>query len=742
MYTFRAWPWNHRRPVSSRRVRPLRPLERLETREVPATSIIAVGADASGGPRVTLYDRATSAVTADFFAYDPKFAGGVRVAVADFNGDGNADVVTAPGPGGGPHIKIFDGQNGKLINEFFAYDAGFVGGVNVAAADVNGDGKAEIITGAGTGGGPHVRVFEASTGRILKEFFAYDSKFSGGVNVAAADVTGDGKADVITGPGKGMQPLVRVFDGTSRALVRDFNAYDSSFTGGVYVAATDLTADGHADIVTGAGAGGGPHVKIFDGETSTEKTSFFAYDASFTGGVRVATFSLDNTGRPGIATVGGPGAATQVRIFTAPGGQVSSSFTAFDTGFRGGAFVGAYGLNAALGQLSDGALGNFFQPKVAATGQTILTLHLKPLDINLLGLEVQTSDITVTVTVDTGDGLLLGNLLSVVANLVNLQGVNTALDNVLGSVVDLLNSASLNVGGVNTSSGPLSNATAATTPLLNLFVAPVHLNLLGARVDTSPITLTLTAHSGQGLVLGNVLADLANLLNPPLPNTLTLDTVNQALANLLDQLNTQIPGIGSSPTVIPTPSTGTEQILRLTLPPIDLNLLGLVVQTTQIQVNADAQTGDGLLLGNVLTTLLNTLGATPDNLNTLNNNLNALLAKVIGVLNASNLTLGSGAVAGLTPVLQQLALPNLVNTSGSPASAQILDLTIASTDGTSPPVDVDLLGLLITTSNIHAQLLAQTGDGQILGNLLYNVAHLLDPGGSLNLLNILNLLAL
>jgi hypothetical protein len=57
-------------------------------------------------------------------------------------------------------------------------------------------------------------------------------------------------------------------------------------------------------------------------------------------------------------------------------------------------------------------------------------------------------------------------------------------------------------------------------------------------------------------------------------------------------------------------------------------------------------------------------------------------------------------------------------------------------------VDADLLGLRVTTSNIHAQLTAQTGQGQILGNLLYNVSHLLDPGGSLNLLTILNLLGL
>src|SRR4051794_30216787 len=116
MNTLLSWPRARRaRPLSA-----LRPaLERLECREVPSASIIAAGADAGGGPRVTLINRATGAVTQDFFAYDPKFAGGVRVALGDFNGDGNADVVTAPGPGGGPHIKVFDGTNGKLLREFF-----------------------------------------------------------------------------------------------------------------------------------------------------------------------------------------------------------------------------------------------------------------------------------------------------------------------------------------------------------------------------------------------------------------------------------------------------------------------------------------------------------------------------------------------------------------------------------------------------------------------------------------------
>ena len=93
------------------------------------------------------------------------------------------------------------------------------------------------------------------------------------------------------------------------------------------------------------------------------------------------------------------------------------------------------------------------------------------------------------------------------------------------------------------------------------------------------------------------------------------------------------------------------------MPPIDLNLLGLVLKTSQIQVNANAQTGNGDLLGNVLTTLLNTLGATPQNLSDLSGNLNALLSKVVGVLNATSLTLPSDAVSSLSGVLQQLACP-------------------------------------------------------------------------------------
>src|SRR5207237_2146299 len=121
--------------------------------------------------------------------------------------------------------------------------------------------------------------------------------------------------------------------------------------------------------------------------------------------------------------------------------------------------------------------------------------------------------------------------------------------------------------------------------------------------------------------------------------------------------------------------TASGQILSLTVPPINLNLAGLILKTNQIQVNANASTGNGLLLGNVLTTLLNTLGATPANLSQLSNNLNALLAKVVGVLNASSLTLSASALASLPSTLQTLALPNLLSSSTT-ATSTVLTVVI------------------------------------------------------------------
>src|SRR5581483_11420783 len=187
------------------------------------------------------------------------------VASADVNGDLFNDIVAAAGPGGGPHVKVYSGKDGSVLQSFFAYDPGFRGGVYVATGDVNGDGVADIITGAGQGGGPQVKVFSGKDGSLIETFMAFAPNFAGGVRVAAGDVDGDGHADIITAAGPGGAPQVKVFSGANGSLLRSFLAYDTGFTGGVFVAAGDVNGDGKADVITGAGAGGAPLVEAFDG---------------------------------------------------------------------------------------------------------------------------------------------------------------------------------------------------------------------------------------------------------------------------------------------------------------------------------------------------------------------------------------------------------------------------------------------------------------------------------------------
>ncbi|MGH9879953.1 MAG: FG-GAP repeat domain-containing protein, partial [Pyrinomonadaceae bacterium] len=280
--------------------------------------------------------------TIEIQAYRNGFLGGVRVAAGDVNGDSVPDIITGPGPGMGARIRVFDGLNGRHMASFLAYPGFFRGGVFVAAGDVNGDGKADIIVGPDQGAPPFVRVFDGNTGNAIRGFLAYSPLFMGGVRVAAGDVNGDGVADIITGAGPGGAPHVKVFDGNNLNLLQSFFAYDANFLGGVYVGAGFVNADAHADVITGAGPGGGPHVKVFDGANLVVLRSFFAFDPTFTGGVRVAAGDVNGDGLSDIVTGAGPGGGPHVKVFDSQSLNVLHSFFAYEPNFTGGVFVGGF----------------------------------------------------------------------------------------------------------------------------------------------------------------------------------------------------------------------------------------------------------------------------------------------------------------------------------------------------------------------------------------------------------------
>lgn len=266
-----------------------------------------------------------------------EFTGGASIALGNFDQDEALEIVTGAGPGGGPNVRVMDQDEHPLVG-FFAYDNHFSGGVDVAAGDVDGDGIDEIITSAGAGGGPQVRVFN-SKGKALRTWYAYDQSFKGGVYVTATDINGDGKDEIITGPGEGGRPQVRVFNLDGRPLYQ-FLAYDSTFTGGVDVAARPATADQKARIITAPGPGGSPEIRVFRADGGLVN-KFFAYDTGFSGGVRVDVANIDtDTNATEIVTIPASQGSAHVRLFNLRGTFLHSE-SEFEEWWTGGFDVAA-----------------------------------------------------------------------------------------------------------------------------------------------------------------------------------------------------------------------------------------------------------------------------------------------------------------------------------------------------------------------------------------------------------------
>ncbi|MFH1047668.1 MAG: S8 family serine peptidase [Patescibacteria group bacterium] len=197
-----------------------------------------------------------------FNAFPETFMGGVSLAIGNFDGTHRNSIVTGALAGGGPHVRIFD-INTRPIGGFFAYDQHFTGGVEVAVGDLDGDGIDEIITGAGEGGGPHIRMFD-KRGVALGGFFAFEANYRGGTDVAAGDLDGDGRAEIVVAPGKGKSE-VRVFDrhGQHQFTLLPFGL---NYTRGMQVDIEDLDGDGVVELVVrGHVAEGKPETAVYDG---------------------------------------------------------------------------------------------------------------------------------------------------------------------------------------------------------------------------------------------------------------------------------------------------------------------------------------------------------------------------------------------------------------------------------------------------------------------------------------------
>jgi hypothetical protein len=204
--------------------------------------------------------------------------GELHSAAGDLDGDGLDEIVVGFGTGGNGWIAVLDDpahgyQWIKWIQVAWPSYNASNGSVFPAVGDIDGDGRAEIVAGLGAGSGGFIEIFDDSANgyahlRWLEiPWTAYNS-LSGETHPSVGDVDGDGRAEIVVGFGTGGQGFVEVRGGAPnyehRAWLQVSLAPYNQLNGATFPAAGDVDGDGRAEIVVGLGQGGGGWIQLFD----------------------------------------------------------------------------------------------------------------------------------------------------------------------------------------------------------------------------------------------------------------------------------------------------------------------------------------------------------------------------------------------------------------------------------------------------------------------------------------------
>lgn len=197
-------------------------------------SVEIVTAPAAGSSQIRVFNSQGSPI-GQWDAYDSgsalRSAGIASLLIADMEGDGPKEIIVSP-VSDGNEVRVFNSA-GIRKTGFNAYASTFLGGARIAVGDVDGNGKQEFVALPNANGSAQVRVFDAQ-GKVLSQFFAYPPAATrkGVFKAVVADLDGNGKSEIVFGTGKDLGPNIRVFDRNGKVLSQ-FMALHPLFRGGV-----------------------------------------------------------------------------------------------------------------------------------------------------------------------------------------------------------------------------------------------------------------------------------------------------------------------------------------------------------------------------------------------------------------------------------------------------------------------------------------------------------------------------